>query len=67
MNFNGKPLVEGTDYTVEYTDSVEASKATATITSMGNYTGEASANFYVGRVDLNDDTRINIAYIYWRV
>lgn len=65
VNFNGKPLVEGTDYTVEYTDNVETGKATATITGMGNYTGEASANFYVGRVDLNDETRINIAYIYW--
>ena len=65
VNFNGKPLVEGTDYTLEYTDNVEAGKATATITGMGNYTGEASANFYVGRVDLNDETRINIAYIYW--
>jgi hypothetical protein len=65
VNFNGKPLVEGTDYTVEYADNVEAGKATATITGIGNYTGEASANFYVGRVDLNDETRINIAYIYW--
>jgi len=65
VNYNGKPLVEGVDYTVEYTDNVEAGKATATITGMGNYTGEASANFYVGRVDLNDETRINIAYIYW--
>ena len=65
VNFNGKPLVEGVDYTLEYTDNVEAGKATATITGMGNYTGEASANFYVGRVDLNDETRINIAYIYW--
>ena len=65
VNFNGKPLVEGVDYTVEYADNVEAGKATATITGMGNYTGEASANFYVGRVDLNDETRINIAYIYW--
>ena len=65
VNFNGKPLVEGTDYTVEYTDNVEAGKATATITGMGNYEGEASANFYVGRVDLNDEDRIKIAYIYW--
>ena len=65
VNFNGKKLQEGVDYTVEYTDNVEAGKATATITGMGNYTGEASANFYVGRVDLNDDTRIKIAYIYW--
>ena len=65
VNFNGKPLVEGTDYTVEYADNVEAGKATATITGIGNYTGEASANFYVGRVDLNDETRIKIAYIYW--
>ena len=65
VNFNGKPLVEGVDYTVEYADNVEAGKATATITGIGNYTGEASANFYVGRVDLNDETRINIAYIYW--
>ena len=24
VNFNGKPLVEGVDYTVEYADNVEA-------------------------------------------
>ena len=65
VNFNGKPLVEGVDYTVEYTDNVETGKATATITGMGNYTGEASANFYVGRCDLNEEDRIKIAYIYW--
>ena len=65
VEFNGKKLQEGVDYTVEYADNVEAGKATATITGIGNYEGEASANFYVGRCDLNDDTRIKIAYIYW--
>ena len=66
VEFNGKKLVEGEDYTVEYADNVEAGKATATITGKGNYEGEASANYYVGRYDLDDD-RINIAYIFQEV
>ena len=57
-------LVEGTDYTVEYSDNVEAGKGTITITGIGDfYSGEAKAVFFIGRKDLNEDD-ITVAYIY---
>ena len=64
VNYGDNSLVEGTDYTVEYADNVEAGKATVTITGMGNYEGTATANFYIGRKDLNDET-IKVEYIFW--
>ena len=64
VNYNGNPLVEGTDYTAEYENNTEAGKATVTITGKGNYEGTATANFYIGRKDLNEDD-MKVEYIYW--
>ena len=40
-------LVEGTDYTVAYSDNVNGGTATVTITGIGNFTGTATAEFTI--------------------
>ena len=40
-------LTSGTDYTVSYSNNINAGTATATITGKGNYTGTKSANFTI--------------------
>ena len=47
-----KTLVNGTDYTVAYTDNRNAGTATVTITGEGNYTGEAKATWTIAPKEL---------------
>ncbi|GAB6394377.1 MAG: Ig domain-containing protein [Bacteroidales bacterium] len=42
-------LVQGRDYTVEYTDNKEAGMATVRISGTGNYTGSRAMNFVIQR------------------
>jgi hypothetical protein len=49
-------LTLNTDYTVEYTNNVNAGTATATITGMGNYGGTASKTFTIGKATITDVT-----------
>ncbi len=46
-------LTEGVDYTVSYSDNINAGVATATVTGMGNYIGTASATFTIEAADLS--------------
>ena len=50
--FNGKTLVDGTDYTVSYKNNVAAGTATVIITGKGNFNGEISNTFKINTVDL---------------
>lgn len=43
------PLTENTDYTVAYSNNVNAGTATVTITGIGNYTGETEVTFTIGK------------------
>ncbi|NTU88850.1 MAG: cell wall-binding repeat-containing protein, partial [Actinobacteria bacterium] len=45
-------LVQDVDYTVSYTDNIEAGTATATITGIGNYSGTLQANFSISQETL---------------
>ena len=45
-------LIENTDYTVEYSDNINAGVATVTITGMGNYTGTKTASFTIKKADI---------------
>ena len=45
-------LVSGTDYTVSYSNNINAGTATVTVTGMGNYTGTKSANFTITKAPL---------------
>jgi len=42
-----KTLVHGTDYTVEYTNNINAGQAAVTVKGVGNYTGTATKNFNI--------------------
>ncbi|MBQ7826696.1 MAG: hypothetical protein IJ386_00340, partial [Clostridia bacterium] len=44
-----KTLTKDTDYTVSYSDNVNAGTATVTITGKGDYTGKASATFTIAK------------------
>ncbi len=46
--YNGnKRMVEGVDYTVEYSNNIAVGKATVTITGMGDYEGVRTATFNI--------------------
>ena len=54
-------LEEGTDYTVSYTNNVNAGTATVTATGMGYYSGTKTATFTIGKAALTvtaDDTSV---------
>ena len=45
--FDGEPLVEGQDYTVDYPDSVRIGRYRATITGIGGYSGSRNIDYSV--------------------
>ena len=45
----------GTDYTVSYTDNINAGTATLTITGIGNYSGTLSKTFTISKKALTDE------------
>ena len=47
VTLDGYPLLEDTDYTVDYSDNTDVGTATVTITGMGNFEGKKSANFTI--------------------
>ena len=47
VKYNGTTLRSGTDYTVSYTDNINAGQATATVTGIGNYSGTYSVKFLI--------------------
>lgn len=46
---NGTQLIEGTDYTLAYTNHTNAGKATVTVTGIGNYTGTSTRTFVISK------------------
>ncbi len=59
VRYNGTTLIRNRDYTVEYSNNVNAGEAIVTVTGMGNYTGSASANFTIRRKQV---TAVIMAY-----
>ena len=49
VTYNGTVLTAGTDYTVGYSNNVNAGTATVTITGKGNYTGTKTATFEINK------------------
>lgn len=49
-------LVENTDYTVAYSNNVNAGTATVTVTGKGNYTGTGTATFTIQKLSIADST-----------
>ena len=57
-------LVKGQDYTVKYTNNVNAGKATITITGMGNYSGSIVKNFMITPLDIGNGLAEDIVLTY---
>jgi hypothetical protein len=57
-------LTAGTDYTVAYSDNVNAGQATVTVTGQGNYTGEKTANFTIAKAQLTAVTLAETSLTY---
>ncbi|MCR5098305.1 MAG: leucine-rich repeat protein [Lachnospiraceae bacterium] len=55
FKYNDYYLVEGTDYTVVYSNNVNVGTATATYTGMGNYTGTRTLQFTIRAMNVRDD------------
>ena len=47
---NGKTLIEGTDYAVQYKDNIKEGTASVTVTGTGNYTGAVTHSFTITAV-----------------
>ena len=56
MKLGTKALTSGTDYTVVYTNNVNAGTATVTVTGKGNYTGTAKGTFTISAASLASAT-----------
>ena len=68
VTYNNMTLNAGTDYTVSYTDNINAGTATLTITATAlnnNYTGSASKNFTIQKADVtvtNPTVKLGMVY-----
>ena len=54
VKYGETSLTEGEDYTVSYTDNVNAGTATVTITGIGDYTGTAEKTFMINALSIKD-------------
>ena len=52
-----KVLVENTDFTVAYSNNIDAGTATATVTGIGNYSGTVSKQFTIEMAQLSLDEK----------
>ncbi len=66
VTLDGKTLVEGTDYTIAYSDNIKAGTAKVTITGTGNYTETASREFTINKAtyDMSDVSFEDASYTY---
>ena len=55
VELDGKTLVKDRDYTVTYTNNVEAGTAAITVTGKGNYTGVALGSFVIEEAETEED------------
>ena len=53
VTHSGNLLEEGTDYTVAYSNNINAGTATVTITGKGEYTGKIEKTFTIAKADQN--------------
>ena len=49
VTLDGETLEADTDYTLAYSDNINAGTATVTVTGTGNYTGTATGNFTINK------------------
>lgn len=54
VSYNGRHLVEGTNYTVRYANNVKVGNAKITVTGKGNFQSGKSENFKIVQADIAD-------------
>lgn len=64
VHYDGKMLVLNTDYTVSYSNNINAGTATITVTGKGTYSGQQKKTFSIARksvtkLDINVDSKNN--------
>lgn len=67
VSMNGSKLQNEIDYTVTYTNNLNAGKATATITGINAYTGVIKKTFRINAYDLKEDVEYKIDGIQNRI
>ena len=55
VELEGNTLAVTTDYTVDYSNNINAGTATVTVTGQGIYTGTVSKTFTIDKAPINDD------------
>lgn len=53
-------LIEGVDFTVEYSNNIEAGRADVSVTFINNYVGTESGNFTIAKAQNGWDGQINV-------
>lgn len=61
VTYSGEALNENVDYTVSYSNNVDAGTATVTITGCGNFYGSKSTNFTIKRLN-QTISKVNSSY-----
>ncbi|MCD8014259.1 MAG: CAP domain-containing protein [Lachnospiraceae bacterium] len=54
VTYDSTVLTEGTDYTLTYSDNVNAGTATVVVEGIGDYTGEIEETFTIEQADISD-------------
>lgn len=60
VTFGDRRLTPEKDYTLIYSNNVDAGTATAVISGTGNYTGTASKDFAIGRAEQSIDAQVSV-------
>ena len=61
ITYNNKTLKKDTDYTLSYSDNINAGTATITITGKGNFAGTTSKTFSISARAMSDTSVANIS------
>lgn len=61
---SGNPLSVNADYTVTYTDNINAGTARVTVTGIGDYTGTKSAIFTIEQAEYNEAAPSSVSAVY---
>ena len=64
LTFHEMTLAAGTDYTVAYSNNVNAGSATVTCTGQGNYSGQAQKTFTINPATLTEATLKDTLFIF---
>ncbi|MFI3228132.1 MAG: hypothetical protein R3Y09_12120, partial [Clostridia bacterium] len=56
VTVNGKTLTSGTDYSISYSNNINAGSGTITITGIGNYSSNTSTTFEISQKTLDENS-----------